>query len=127
MNIDEIDIYDYFLKGFENDLKRVEEAEPYHTTIPYILLDFLERRGALNFAYNSGILEPEGLLILSDMSKEILKKLNEKLNDRLKWHGDRLDEHLGNVTANLVMVNCCNDLLKPLGMDFTDEKKITDN
>ena len=26
MNIDEIDIYDYFQKGFENDLKRVEEA-----------------------------------------------------------------------------------------------------
>lgn len=127
MNIDEIDIYDYFHKGFENDLKRVEEAEPFYTTIPYILRDFLERRGALHFAYNSGILEPEGLLILSDMSKEILKKLNEKLNDRLKWHGSRLDEHLGNVSADLVMVNCCNDLFKPLGMDFTDEKKITDN
>lgn len=118
MHIDEIDIYDYFLKGFENDLKRVEEAEPYYTTIPYILRDFLERRGALHFAYNNGILEPEGLLILSDMSKEILKKLNEKLNDRLKWHGARLDEYLGNVTADLVMVNCCNDLLKPIGMEF---------
>ena len=118
MNIDEIDIYDYFHKGFENDLKRIEEAEPYYTTIPYILRDFLERRGALHFAYNSGILEPEGLLILSDMAKEILKKLNEKLNDRLKWHGSRLDEHLGNVPADLVMVNCCNDLFKCLGMEF---------
>lgn len=118
MNIDEMDIYDYFLKGFENDLKRVEEAEPYYTTIPYILRDFLERRGALHFAYNSGILETEGLLILSDMSKEILKKLNEKLNDRLKWHGSRLDEYLGNVPADLVMVNCCNDLFKCLGMEF---------
>ena len=127
MNIDEIYIYDYFHKGLENDLKRVEEAEPYYTTIPYILRDFIERRGAIHFAYNSGILEPEGLLILSDMSKEILKKLNEKLNDRLKWHGSRLDEYLGNVPADLVMVNCCNDLFKPLGMEFTDEKKITDN
>ena len=80
--------------------------------------DFLEILGALHFAYNSGILEPEGLLILSDMSKEILKKLNEKLNERLKWHGARLDEHLGNVPAELILVNCCNDLLKPLGMEF---------
>lgn len=127
MNIDEIYIYDYFYNGLENDLKRVEEAEPYYTTIPYILRDFLERRGALHFAYNIGILEPEALLILSDMSKEILKKLNEKLNDRLKWHGSRLDEHLGNVPAALIMVNCCNDLFKPLEMEFTDEKKINDN
>ena len=118
MNIDEIDIYDYFIKRLENDLKRVEEAEPYYTTIPYILRDFLEIRGAINFAYDSGILEPEGLLFLSDKSKEILKKLNEKLNDRIKWHGSRLDEHLGNVHADLVMVNCCNDLFKPLGMEF---------
>ena len=53
--------------------------------------------------------------------------MNEKLNESLKWHGSRLDEHLGNVPADLVMVNCCNDLFKPLGMDFTDEKKTTDN
>lgn len=26
--------------------------------------------------------------------------------------------NLGNVPADLVMVNCFNDLLKPLGMDF---------
>jgi hypothetical protein len=32
-----------------------------------------------------------------------------------------------NASAALIMVNCCNDLFKPLGMDFTDEKKITDN
>lgn len=118
MNIDAIDIYDYFLKGFKQDLIRVEEAEPYFTTIPYIFRDFLYRRGALYFAYEIGILEPEDLLILSDMAKEIFKKLNEKLNDRLKWHGERLDEHLGNVPAALVLVNCCNDLLKPLGMEF---------
>jgi len=24
----------------------------------------------------------------------------------------------GNVPAELIMVNCCNDLLKPLGMEF---------
>lgn len=29
MNIDEIDIFDYFHKGFENDLKRINEAEPF--------------------------------------------------------------------------------------------------
>lgn len=40
-------------------------------------------------------------------------------DDRLKWHGVRLDEHLGNVPAALVMVNCCNDLFNCLGMEFT--------
>ncbi len=119
MNIDEIDIYDYFLKGFENDLKRLDEAKPYYTTFPYIMRDFIERCGALHFACRAHILGIEGVLILSDMASEILKKLNEKLNDRLKWHGTRLDEHLGNVPAALVMVNCCNDLLNPLGMEFT--------
>ncbi len=118
MHINKIDIYDYFLKGFENDLKRIEEAEPYYTTIPYIMRDFIERCGAFHFARYSNLLGCEGIIILSDMAKDILKKLNEKLNDRLKWHGARLDEHLGNVPAALVMVNCCNDLLKPLGMDF---------
>lgn len=118
MNIDEIDIYNYFLKGFENDLKRIEEAEPYYTTIPYIMRDFIERCGAFHFARYSNLLGCESIIILSDMAIDILKKLNEKLNNRLKWHGARLDEHLGNVPAALVMVNCCNDLLKPLGMDF---------
>ena len=118
MNIDEIDIYDYFLKGFENDLKRIEEAQPSYTTLPYIMRDFIERCGAFHFARRSNLLGIEGILILSDMSSEILKKLNEKLNDRLEWHGARLDEHLGNVPAALVMVNCCNDLFKCLGMEF---------
>lgn len=113
------DSYDYFHKGFENDLKRVEEAEPYYTTIPYILRDFLERRGALHFAFENGILDNDEFSILSDLSNEILKKLNEILNNRLKWHGERLDEHLGmNVPAALVMVNCCNDIFQPLGMEF---------
>ena len=51
----------------------------------------------------------------------------ERLNYRLIWHGARLDEYLKNASAALIMVNCCNDLFKPLGMEFTDEKKITDN
>ena len=110
--------YDHFLMGLENDLKRVEEAKPYYTTLPYIMRDFIERCGAFHFAYKWGILDSEYFLILSDMSREILKKLNEKLNDRLKWHGERLDENLGNVPAALVMVNCCNDLFNPLGMEF---------
>lgn len=118
MNIDEIDIYDYFLKGFENDLKRIDETEIYYTTFPYIMRDFLERVGAFHFASHYNFLGYEGIIILSDMAIEILKKLNEKLNDRLKWHGARLDEHLGNVPAALIMVNCCNDLLNPLGMEF---------
>lgn len=124
MNIDEIDIYDYFLKGFENDLKRIEEAQPSYTTLPYIMRDFIERCGAFHFACRAHILGIESVLILSDMASEILKKLNEKLNDRLEWHGARLDEHLGNVPAALVMVNCCNDLFKVFGMDFTTLQKV---
>ena len=127
MNIDEIDIYRRFLDGFKNDLKRVENTVCYYTTVPYVLRDCLERRAALHFAFDNGILDHEEFSILSDWSKDVLKKLNEILNDRLKWHGSRLDEHLGNVPADLVMVNCCNDLFKPLGMEFTDEKKTTDN
>lgn len=118
MNIDEIDIYDYFLKGFENDLKRVEESEPSYTTLPYIMRDFIERCGAFHFARLSNFFDFEVILVLYDLQKEVLKKINEKINDRLKWHGARLDEHLGNVPAALIMVNCCNDLLKPLGMEF---------
>lgn len=118
MNIDEIDIFDYFHKGFENDLKRINEAEPYYTTFPYIMRDFIERCGAFHFARYSNFIDFEGILVLYDLQKEVLKKINEKLNDRLKWHGSRLDEHLGNVPAALVMVNCCNDLFKPLGMEF---------
>ena len=118
MNIDEIDIFDYFHKGFKNDLKRVEEADPYYTTFPYIMRDFIERCGAFHFARYSNFIDFEGIFILYDLQQEVLKKINEKLNDRLKWHGARLDEHLGNVPAALVMVNCCNDLLKPLGMEF---------
>lgn len=118
MNIDEIDIYDHFLMGFENDLKRVEEAKPYYTTLPFIMRDFIERCGAFHLAYKWGILDSEYFLILFNMSREIKKKLNEKLNDRLKWHCERLDENLGNVPAALVMVNCCNDLFNPLGMEF---------
>ncbi len=118
MNIDEIDIYDRFLNGFNNDLKRIENTECFYTDFPYVLRDCLDRRAALHFAFENGILGHEGFFILSDMAKDILKKLNEKLNDRLKWHGARLDEHLGNVPAALVMVNCCNDLFKCLGMDF---------
>ena len=118
MNIDKIDIYDYFYKGFENDLKRVEDAEPYYTTLPYIMRDFIERCGAFHFARIYNFFEFEDIDNLWDLQKEILKKLNEKLNDRLKWHGARLDEYLGNVPAALVMVNCCNDLFKPLGMEF---------
>ena len=121
MIINEIDIYDYFLKGFENDLKRVNEAEPSYTTIPYIMRDYVERCGAFHFARLSNFFEFDEMLFIYDLQKEISEKLNEKLNDRLKWHGERLDENLGNVPAALVMVNCCNDLLKPLGtgMEFT--------
>lgn len=118
MNIDEIDIYDYFLNGFENDLKRIEEAYPSYTTLPYIMRDFIERCGAFHFARLSNLFDFEGILVLYDLQKEVLKKINEKINDRLKWHGARLDEHLGNVPAALIMVNCCNDLLKPLGMEL---------
>ena len=119
MNIDKIDIYDYFRRGFENDLKRVNEAEPYNTTLPYIMREFLERCGAFHFARVSNFLGFDDFFDLCDLQKDILKKLNEKLNDRLKWHGARLDEHLGNVPAALVMVNCCNDLFNCLGMEFT--------
>lgn len=118
MNIDEIDIYRRFLNGFKNDLKRVENTDCYCTTVPYIFRDCLERRAALHFAFENGILDHEEFSLLSDWSKEVLKKLNEKLNYRLKWHGDRLDEYLGNASSYLVMVNCCNDLLKPIGMEF---------
>lgn len=127
MNINEMDIFNYFLEGFKNDLKRINESDCSYTTIPYIMRDFVERCGAYHFVRLSDFLEYEELDILYDWQIEVLKKLNEKLNDRLKWHGARLDEHLGNVPAALVMVNCCNDLFKPLGMEFTDEKKITDN
>lgn len=119
MNINEIDIYDYFSSGFENDLKRINEADRSYTTIPYIMRDFLERCGAFHFVRLYDFLEYEELEILYDLQIEVLKKLNEKLSDRLKWHGARLDEHLGNVPAALVMVNCCNDLFNCFGMEFT--------
>lgn len=127
MNIDEIDIYRRFLDGFKNDLKRIDDTDYFYSTLPYVFRDCLDRLAALHFAFVNGILDHEEFSILSDWSKDVLKKLNEKLNDRLIWHASRLNEHLENASAALVMVNCCNDLFKPLGMEFTDEKKITDN
>ena len=118
MNVDEIDIYRSFLDGFKNDLKRVDDTDYFYTTLPYVLRDCLDRRAALHFAFVNGILDHEEFSILSDWAKDVLKKLNEKLNDRLKWHGERLDEHLGNVPAELIMVNLLNDLFKPLEMEF---------
>lgn len=127
MNIDEIEIYRNFLNGFKNDLKRIEDTDYFYSTLPYVLRDCLDRRSALHFSFVNGILDHEEFSILSDWANDVLKKLNERLNYRLIWHGARLDEYLKNASAALIMVNCCNDLFKPIGMEFTDEKKITDN
>ena len=97
--------------------KRTVEIEYYNTMLPYFTRDFLERVANIRFCFCQGLISHNDFEILEFSIKEIKELLNKKLIDRIKWHGERLDEYLKDAPAALILVNGYNDLFTT--MDFT--------
>ena len=110
-----------FFKEFEISLKcdkeRLNKIEYYNTMLPYFTRNFFERVANIHFCFRQGLISYNDLEILEFLIKDIKELLNKKLNDRIKWHGERLDEHLKDASAALIIVNGYNDLFTT--MEFT--------
>lgn len=110
-----------FFKEFEISLKcdkeRLNKIEYYNTMLPYFTRDFFERVANIHFCLCQGLISHDEFEILEFSINEIKERLNKKLNDRIKWHGERLDEYLKDSSAALILVNGYNDLFTT--MEFT--------
>jgi hypothetical protein len=110
-----------FFKDFEISLKcdkeRLNKIEYYNTMLPYFTRDFFERVANIRFCFCHGLISHNDFEILEFTIKEIKELLNKKLIDRIKWHGERLDEHLKDASSALILVNGYNDLFTT--MEFT--------
>lgn len=114
-----------FFKDFEISLKcdkeRLNKIEYYNTMLPYFTRDFFERVANIRFCFCEGLISHNDFEILEFSIKEIKELLNKKLIDRIKWHGEKLDDNLKNAPAALILVNGYNDLFTT--MEFTLCKK----
>lgn len=103
-------IFDEFKTEFKCDKERLYKMEYYNTMLPYFTRDFFERVANCHFCFCRGFITYNDFEILEDLIKEIKTLLNKRLEARIKWIGDRLDEHLKNPTAALILCNGYNDL-----------------
>lgn len=110
-------IFEEFEKEFKCDKERLDKIEFYNTILPYFTRDFFERVANCRFCFFKGFIEYNDFQILEDLIEEIKTLLKKKLEARIKWHGDRLDEHLKGATAALILCNGYNDLFT--SMEFS--------
>lgn len=110
-------IFEEFEKEFKCDKERLYKMEFYNTMLPYFTRDFFERVANCRFCFFKGFIEYNDFQILEDLIKEIKTLLNKKLEARIKWHGERLDEHFKDATAALILCNGYNDLFT--SMEFS--------
>lgn len=103
-------IFEEFEKELKCDKERLGKMEFWNTMLPYFTRDFFERVANCRFCFFKGFIDYNHFKILEDLINEIKTLLNKKLEDRIKWHGDRLDEHLKDATAALILCNGYNDL-----------------
>lgn len=103
-------IFDEFENEFKCDKERLYKMEFYNTMLPYFTRDFFERVANCRFCFCKGFIDYNHFQILEDLIEEIKTLLNKKLEARVKWLGDRLDEHLKDATAALILCNGYNDL-----------------
>ena len=103
-------IFEEFEKELKYDKERLYKMEFWNTMLPYFTRDFFERVANCRFCFFKGFIDYNHFQILEDLINEIKTLLNKKLEARIKWHGDRLDEHLKDATAALILCNGYNDL-----------------
>ena len=103
-------IFDEFEKELKFDKERLNKMEFWNTMLPYFTRDFFERVANCRFCFFKGFIEYNDFQILEDLITEIKTLLNKKLEDRIKWHGEKLDNHLKDATAALILCNGYNDL-----------------
>lgn len=76
--------------------------------------DFFERVANIHFCFCQGLISHDDYEILEYSIKEIKELLNKKIKDRIKWHGERLDEYLKDSSAELILINGYNDFFKTM-------------
>lgn len=103
-------IFEEFETEFKCDKERLYKMEFWNTMLPYFTRDFFERVANCRFCFFKGFIDYNHFEILEELINEIKTLLKKKLEARIKWHGDRLDEYLKGANAALILCNGYNDL-----------------